>query len=166
MDQDTLKSLLHYDKASGVFRWLKSSGGRAKAGKEAGCNRPDGYVSIRVNGTRFLAHRLAWLYEFGRMPDGILDHINGNRSDNRIDNLREATYSLNHQNRGIMSINTSGFIGVSKRAYSRWRASITVDGKFISLGSFATKEEASAAYLAAKQKHHQTMSYAQMAADL
>ena len=159
MDQGTLKSLLHYDRASGVFRWLNSSGGRARRGSEAGCKRPDGYIKIRVNGRQFLAHRLAWLYEFGRMPDEIMDHINGDRSDNRIENLREASYSLNQQNKKIMSINTSGFVGVSRRSGSRWRAYITIDSKFISLGSFPTAEEASAAYLAAKRDHHKTASY-------
>ena len=159
MDQVTLKQFLEYDRVSGNFRWLKSNSSRAKLGSIAGSRRPDGYIKIRVNGNQFLAHRLAWLYEHGAFPTGMLDHINGDRSDNRIENLREASNSLNQQNRKMSARNTTGSVGVTRRKYGRWRASITIGRKFISLGSFATKEEAEEAYLNAKERYHETMSY-------
>jgi hypothetical protein len=159
MDQARLKDLLEFDRATGGFRWRVTNSNRAKAGSSAGCIRSDGYVTIRLDGVKHLAHRLAWLYECGFIPTGMLDHINGDRSDNRIENLREASNSLNQQNRKMSSRNTTGVVGVTKRKYGRWRASITVGKKFISLGSFATKEEAEAAYLNAKKKYHETMSY-------
>lgn len=159
MDQDRLKFLLRYDTASGKFYWRNPNSFRVKPGAQAGCLRKDGYVKIRLDGVNYLAHRLVWLHENGSFPDDMLDHINGDRSDNRIENLREANNSLNQQNRKLSARNTTGSVGVTLRKYNRWRASIVIRKKFISLGSFSSKEEAEAAYLSAKESYHETMSY-------
>ena len=101
------------------------------------------------------AHRLAWFFVYGEWPQKQIDHINGNKSDNRISNLRLATASQNLSNKGITKSNTSGYKGVSfNRTKKKWMASIKVNKKSINLGYFLTPEEASEAYKAAAIKHH------------
>ena len=90
LTQARLKKLLSYNTDTGEFRWRVTRRGAARAGSVAGCVRHDGYVRIAIDGKRYLAHRLAWLYVHGELvPE--LDHANGVRSDNRLDNLRPAT---------------------------------------------------------------------------
>jgi hypothetical protein len=102
MNQEKLKDLLFYEPQTGVFTWLKNRGGSAYKGTTAGRLHPSGHRVIRVSITSYYAHRLAWLYVYGEMPSDILvDHINGKRDDNRIDNLRLATVKQNAENRGI-----------------------------------------------------------------
>ena len=102
---------LNYDPDTGVFVW-KAAFGKAKIGAVAGTPSAKGYLVIGVQGRRFLAHRLAWMFVFGAMPNGQLDHIDGNPANNRIANLREATNSQNHGNRGPSRASTSGVKGV------------------------------------------------------
>jgi hypothetical protein len=107
-----------------------------------------------VNQELILAHRLAWMLYYGREAPGMIDHRNGDRQDNRIENLRIATHSQNGANARRHSRNTSGLKGASwmpKRG--KWQASITVRNKQIGLGYFDTKEEAHAAYLIAAREH-------------
>ena len=139
-----LRSELNYDPETGKFTWKK----------EAGTITGHGYRYIRVNQKMMLAHRMAWLMFYGTEPDGLVDHINGNRLDNRIVNLRIATYSQNAANAKRHSRNTSGLKGASYMPKKRkWQASITVQNKQTHLGTFATKDEAHAAYLEAARKH-------------
>lgn len=154
---------LSYNEDTGEFTWKWRSGNRSKlqswnsrfAGKIAGTINPDGYISITVNYTTNQGHRVAWLMTYGHWPEGIIDHINGIRTDNRICNLREATHSQNMQNRKIQINNTSGFRGVSwDGKYKNWRARIKVGGKSISIGAYQSPELASQAYEAAKLKYH------------
>jgi hypothetical protein len=150
---DRLKALLSYDAETGRFvRRVR----RTNALKSAGSARSDGYVSIYVDGRAYKAHRLAWFYAYGAWPAQQLDHINGQRSDNRLANLREATHSLNLQNRIKPYANnrSSGLLGVYWHRSQRWQARIQVNGKARSLGFHATKEAAHRAYLAAKAKLH------------
>lgn len=154
LTQDELKSRFHYDPATGLFTRLAAYGVRRKTGAIAGSKRPDGYVHIYVGKKVLMAHRLAWLYVHGRWPEEFLDHINGDKSDNRIDNLREATRHENMQNLAISARNTSGQMGVSKSRNGMWRAAITAGGKRLNLGSFRSVEQASSAYKAAKAKKH------------
>ena len=141
-----LRDELEYDVNTGIFTW-KVSTGSASPGKEAGCINGRGYIIINVRTVLHLAHRLAWMYISGEWPDKYVDHINGNRSDNRFINLRLADFNQNCMNKKRTKKNKSGVKGVSPcKQTGRWRASIQVNGIEKMLGRFETIEEAAAAY--------------------
>ena len=153
---DRLRSLLEYDCILGIFTWRLNVGrhGRIKIGTTAATNTSDGYIKIKVDGRSYLAHRLAWLHITGAWPIDNIDHIDGNKKNNAISNLRDVSKSINAQNqRGPMSNNTHGFMGVSPNK-NRWSARIKLDGKHYHLGNFSTPEDAHTAYLDAKRKLH------------
>lgn len=133
---------LHYDPSTGYFVWRA---GRLRAGRRAGCLSKNGYRKIFVDGEQFLEHRLAWFYVHGEWPPVHIDHINLERADNRIANLRAVTPSENMLNRRQQTAK-SGFRGV--RFHSRdklWQAYFAMHGKFKSVGYFKTPEAASVA---------------------
>src|SRR5262245_25342238 len=141
--------LLSYDPKSGVLRW-RIGQGVARAGNIAGTVKSDGYRAIRINRRSYNAHRLAWLIAKGEWPAGDVDHRNGQRKDNRIENLRLATGSQNLANQGLRRTNTSRCKGVSwHRANKRWWASMNLGGRKRSLGFFRDLESACRAYCAA-----------------
>ena len=143
---------LIYDRAVGKFYWTC---GRRK-GFEAGGFNAYGYRVIVIDAVAFQVHRLVWFYEHGAMPKNQIDHINGNRSDNRIENLREATPAQNMQNRRTARKGSpSKLIGVVKPARGRCFATISFNGKRVYLGKFDTPEEAHEAYLKAKRELHE-----------
>jgi hypothetical protein len=155
MTQDEVKQILNNDSATGEFTWLVPRGTKIKIGDRAGNLRPDGYRRIYVDGKGHLEHRLVWLYYYGYLPTKPLDHINGIRNDNRIDNLREACHAENGQNMGKNKNNTSGFTGVTfHKPTGKWMAHIAKNGKKYHLGLFYTPEEAHDAYLKAKANLH------------
>lgn len=108
---------LKYEPESGFLYWAKSIGARAKVGNLAGSKNGEGYVQIKVQGRVYLAHRIAWLLTYGNWPIDEIDHINGDRSDNRIKNLRAVSRSMNQRNAQRRMDNTSGIIGVRKVTY-------------------------------------------------
>lgn len=116
-----------------------------------GTRDKDGYLKIRHNGKMFMAHRLAWMFHYGEMPNQFIDHINGEKSDNRISNLRLASAKLNAQNiRKPMIDNKVGMLGVTyEKSRSKYRADIYVNGKANFLGRFITANEAHEVYLKA-----------------
>ena len=133
-----LKNKLSYDKDTGVFIRKTGKG----AGRAAGYLSPQkGYVYIRVGAGKKMAHRLAWLYHYGVEPSGDIDHINGIKHDNRIENLRDVSKSENQRNRRLNKNSSSGEIGVYKN-YNKWCAQITINGTTVSLGCYRTKHEA------------------------
>ncbi len=152
MDIDLLKSVLKYNKDSGVFTWVKT-------GINAGYN--DRYQKIGFNGKNYSAHRLAWFYETGVWPAGQVDHVNQNKLDNRFSNLRLATASDNRCNVGLKSNNKSGVKGVSwERGCNKWRAQICLNRQMKYLGLFLSIEEAKKAYAdAAVSLHGEFASY-------
>lgn len=151
--QERLKQLVAYDSVTGRFTRLVSRKGNEQAGSKA----PDGYVYVYLDGRRYLAHRLAWLYIHGSFPNGQTDHINRVRDDNRIENLRDATVSENQQNvvRAKRGRKSGSLLGASFCKWSgRWQAHIQINKKQKNLGRFATEQAAHAAYLAAKRELH------------
>lgn len=147
-----LRSILNYDPETGIFTWKVRTSTRVKVGDITGCPGGHGYLLIRVCSRLHKAHRLAWLYVYGSWPTDQIDHINRNRSDNRISNLREVTNKQNNQNRSKPSNNTSGHPGVSwYKRDSKWQAQITHNQKDIFLGYFTTLEEAISARKAAEK---------------
>jgi len=128
MNAEDVKELLDYDRETGNFYWKpRPTINQRYVGKRAGTNK-DGYVNIQINGKFVRAHRLVWLIEHGEWPDGDTDHINRNRADNRIENLRDATRSQNMRNARLPSTNKSGIAGVcwAKWAYM-WEVYIRID---------------------------------------
>jgi hypothetical protein len=155
LTQARLKELLHYDPLTGVFTRLVATSNRIKVGDVAGSFDAYGYRRIMVEGKSYKAHRLAWLYVRGIWPANMLDHRNGIRTDNRIDNLREATSAQNGANTGKRSDNTSGFKGVCwNKHVGKWLAQIQIRSRMRYLGYFTTPEEASEAYQAAAKEYH------------
>lgn len=153
-----LKDLLSYDPETGIFRWVKRTSNRVNIGDIAGEIDDHGHRGIRIDSYRYRAHRLAWLWVYGRLPadDLQIDHINGERDDNRIVNLREVTGSINQQNRrGASKNSTTGVLGVhpTKNGY---RVRLKVNGKELVCGYFRKDqfEEAKAFALEMKRKHH------------
>lgn len=154
---ERLFQVFSYDPATGkVFnRIYRGGSGVAKEGSEAGCvHTASGYRVIRLDRKMYKAHKIAFAMHHRRWPEGIVDHINGVRDDNRPENLREATKQQNCANSRVSKNNRSGIKGVmwaEKR--KKWEAHIGVDRKSIYLGGFDTPEEAAAAYHAAAIKH-------------
>lgn len=140
---DVLRQLLDYDKDTGHFTWRAPLANRIRPGDKAGQRDGHGYRQITVCNTAYLAHRLAWLYMAGAWPPDQIDHINGDRSDNRIANLRLATSSENGCNVRVRTNNKSGVTGVHwYPRYEKWVAVIKSGGKAKNLGYFADKEDA------------------------
>ncbi|WP_299996878.1 HNH endonuclease [uncultured Cedecea sp.] len=154
MNESLLLSLLTYHSETGLFTWNVSRG-KARKGKVAGYEMANGYIGIFCNKKLFKAHRLAWFFSYGEMPANVIDHINRNKKDNRIENLRLATTAENLQNRGIQKRNKSGIKGVSKRiGRNSWDVSIGVNGKSVFLGSFKDIELADLVAREAREKYH------------
>ena len=153
-----LKELFSYDPETGLFTRRVYVSPNAQVGYVvAGCITKNGYRTIRVDGKAYYAHRLAWLYAYGKFPKiGMdLDHINCNKSDNRLINLRMATRVENSRNRDKPAHNTSGHRGVSYyKSRNRWVASITINGKHKNLGYFGTKEAAIVARIEGEMAHY------------
>lgn len=120
-----------------LVRKLRTSN-RIKVGSTAGTKRPDGYLQVRHCGKLYLVHRIIWEMHHGEIADGDeIDHINHNKLDNRIENLRLVTRNENQMNRPMQYNNTSGVNGVDWNARNgKWRARIRVFGKEIHLGYF------------------------------
>ena len=156
-DQDFIEFLdinVAYDQQTGMFSWKQKRQG-AVNGKFGNLEKT-GYVRAKVLNKKYLAHRLAWFVVNKQWPDGQIDHINGNRSDNRISNLRVVNQSGNAQNRrASQKNNQSGYFGVHASG-KKWRAQIRIDKKLKHLGLFDTPELASMAYIEAKRSVHVT----------
>lgn len=152
---ERLRELFDYDESSGLLYWRAKTNRRTVVGSVAGCADGRGYVKVGVDGCKLQAHRVVWAYCTGAWPEREIDHIDGDRSNNRIANLRDVSASVNRQNqRSPQKRNKVGLLGVSRKR-NRFRSAIEIDGAHVALGSYATKEQAHAAYLEAKRKLHQ-----------
>lgn len=153
LTQSVLHKLLHYNPDTGIFTW-KVSNGRSTVGKVAGSSC-HGYVSIGINTKIYLGHRLAVLYMTGGWPAYDVDHINGNRADNRWVNLRQVTRHQNCLNRKRASHNKSGVKGVSWDTYhQKWRVSVTPIDGHVKLMRFGSLLDAVAAAMALRKTKH------------
>ena len=154
LTQDELKSVLSYNQDTGVFTYLKTRGPK-KSGSIAGSIDPEGYVRIKIFGKSHRAHRLAYLYVHGSLPENEVDHKNGLRADNRWPNIRKATKSENRQNLIAKSKNASGYLGVFPDTKSKkWIAVIVSSGDRKYLGSFDSPKKAHSVYVKAKSELH------------
>jgi hypothetical protein len=152
-----IAAVLSYNAETGVFTWVANRGGGARTGDVAGTVKRGGYVQINVLARLCYAHRLAWLFATGSWPSGCIDHIDGNPSNNRIDNLRDVSAKENQQNqrRAHASNKSSGMLGVSMcKQTGRWSAKISVANKTKNLGRFDTADAAHQAYISAKRALH------------
>lgn len=150
-----ISEILSYDADTGLFVLLKSGRGRGKVGSIVGSRNAAGYLAFNVCGVKLYAHRVAWLLAHGAWPLNMIDHLNGDKADNRIANLRDVPRALNVQNvvkprRG----NKAGLLGVAPTR-SKWRAEIRRGEESKHLGVFDTPEEAHLAYCTAKKQLHQ-----------
>jgi HNH endonuclease len=145
---DRLRELVRYE--DGCLYWLPGSQGRTSGplGSRAGHKHR---LQVHVDGVARYVHRLIWLYHHGEWPAGQIDHINGDKHDNRIENLRVVSQSENSQN-----VSHRGVTFESRRSSANrpWRARIMLDGKSISLGYYATEADARAEYMRAKAVYH------------
>ena len=149
-----LKTILHYSPKTGIFTWKVSLGRRNNADSTAGY-KADARIKIGIGRKTYMAHRLAYLYMTSKWPKYEVDHRNRNQSDNRWKNLRHATPSQNHRNRGKQQNNTVGYKGVcfDKRSM-RYIAGVKLNGYRHNLGAFKTAEEAYVAYKKAAKRLH------------
>ncbi|MBX9902143.1 MAG: HNH endonuclease [Burkholderiaceae bacterium] len=140
--QSELKEIVFYDQSTGHFVWRKRF--RKSTGDDvAGSLFKNGYVYIQISNKSYRAHRLAWLYVYGNFPALYLDHINGDRSDNRIGNLREVSCSENMKNQRIGVKNTSGYLNISwQKSRLKWSVGLKVNGKSINVGRFDSLDDA------------------------
>lgn len=155
--QARIQETLRYDPKTGQLFWRKSPGARGpvRAGDIAGCLRPDGYISIKLDGRFYQAHRLAYFLATGTDPGEMtVDHWNGIKSDNSFVNLRLATPSQQKQNQAKpRSDSSSDHRGVYESPSGSWRAELTFEGKYVFRKTFKTKEGAIAARRAAELKY-------------
>ena len=149
-----LKQLLYYDAANGHFVRRVAVNGNSIVGSVAGHINEHGYRIIGIGWRNYRASRLAWFYAYGTWPVNHMDHMNGNRADDRIENLRDVSRAENMENiRVAYKRNKTGYLGVSKHR-SKFRAHIKARGMMIRIGLYDTAEEAHAAYLRVKRKLH------------
>jgi hypothetical protein len=147
MDINDFRECVSYNPKTGILLWKKSLSNRSKVGSRFGANIDGkGYYRAVFKGKQYRTHRLAWFHYYGEMPDGLIDHINGDRLDNRIENLRIADETLNARNCLRSKNNTSGHTGVTRhKAAKKWVAQITVSYKNVYLGLFDSLDDAVAA---------------------
>jgi len=146
--------VLRHEPETGFLFWTDEAYPPSR-GKQAGTKTKQGYFLVETKRKRFYAHRIVWLLAYGKFPDGDIDHINGDPADNRLDNLRDVSCTVNMQNqRRAQSHSSTGFLGVSRNG-SGWQAQIRICGKKRHLGTFSTPQQAHEAYVLAKRQHHE-----------
>lgn len=151
---ERLRDVLDYDANTGLFTWKKTVS-NVRVGSVAGCmNNGNGYISIGIDKKIYYAHRLAWLYIYGYLPEHGIDHIDRNKKNNKINNLREANQSCNMRNTGNQKNNTSGVKGVNlSSSKNKWRSRVKINKKEICIGIFENFNDAVKARWEAEKKY-------------
>lgn len=156
---ERLRELLHYNPDTGIFTWRVGRRGKARKGSVAGCPTGYGYLTIRVDWVMYQAHRLAWIYMTGSMPQWTIDHKDGDRVNNRFANLRDVPSRVNNENvRAPYKTKSERqhMLGVQPVALSgKWVSRIRVNGREHYLGAFRYEWAAHLAYLFAKRRLHE-----------
>lgn len=154
LTQEKVKELFEYK--DGILYWKIRPSNSAKSGSIAGyVNKPSGYIKTTIKGCLLLNHRIIFLYHNGYLPDRI-DHIDGDITNNRIENLREVTHSQNLQNTKTPSNNKSGVKGVSwSKHASKWYAQVRLKGKVVWCKYFSELDDAAEAVRQARVKYHE-----------
>jgi hypothetical protein len=154
-DRSLLEKLFDYNAETGQLRWKTTKAARVKPGDLAGRKTNRGYIHVRVNYKTYPAHRIAWLLITGEDPYGsLIDHIDGNPSNNAFCNLRKATPAQNTHNSKTKK-NLSGLKGAAWcKNTGKWRSRITCNGRVFELGRFDDPLEAHAAYCKAAAELH------------
>tara|TARA_R110002020_G_scaffold247219_1_gene461147 strand:+ start:426 stop:920 length:495 start_codon:yes stop_codon:yes gene_type:complete len=143
LDRDLAESLLDYNADDGTFIWTNYNKNNTKKGMNAGYINKRGYLKIQIFGKIYFAHRLAWLIYYGNFPEYGIDHIDGNKLNNSIKNLRDVGQLDNSKNTKLNKNNKSGFNGVTWAKHrGKWRSRIMFEGKDMTLGFFDDLEEA------------------------
>lgn len=152
---ERVRELLDYDVETGVFRRKVATSPSHKVGEVVGSRHRTGYLYAMLDRTSYAVHRLAWFYVHGEWPKGHIDHLNGDKSDNRLCNLRDVDRQTNMQNerRARVTNKSSGLLGVSAEG-GKFRALIRVNGVLRHLGTFGDAQAAHEAYIAAKRRMH------------
>lgn len=149
-DAEHLRSLLTYSPYSGLMFWKCGP----RKGHHAGSRAHHAYLQVYIDGVNYYVHRLAWLYVTGEWPDGVIDHIDGNTTNNSFANLRPATHAENMRNQPLRKKNKWGRTGVRFHPdLGKWHARLMINYREINLGYFLTKEEAVAARESAEIKY-------------
>lgn len=155
ISQEELHKILEYEPLTGHFRWKVAKGYKIKVGSIAGSPTGRGYIRIVIDNKKYMSHRLAWLYTFGEWPPKFIDHVNGDKSDNSLTNLRVATRSENGYNTTTPKNNTSGIKGVHWHVgEEKWRGRMNVDGIEVQVGKWDNLEEAALAMEKARKDLH------------
>ncbi len=143
---------LSHEQLLASVKYCPDTGVFTRKNKVLGTNNGAGYSKFSVEGKLYFAHRLAWFYVYGEWPDGLIDHINRNKSDNRIENLRVVGHSKNGHNANLSKRNKTGYSGVTQIQSGKYRACFVKDRKRIHIGYYDTPEQAHCAYLEVKRK--------------
>lgn len=150
-----LREVLQYNPESGHFTRLIRIGSGGAAGSTAGSRNRSGYLIIPIDGVSYYAHRLAWFYMHNEWPAGDVDHMDGNRTNNRAANLRSVNRRMNLENQRVAkSHSATGILGVFM-VNGSWVSQIRVKGRTKYLGAFKSPDEAQAVYIAAKRQLHE-----------
>ena len=164
-----VRELLSYQPKTGVLRWRHRNRqwfrsdqecrrwNSRYAGTDAGSIKGTGHMMVKILSKSYLLHRIVWLYVYGQLPGTQIDHINGRKTDNRIENLRLADHTINAQNKKSPNKNNkTGLLGVSlDGASGKYVAQIQTGSKKQHLGYFSEPKQAHAAYIHAKKRKHQ-----------
>lgn len=158
LTQERLKELFDYNFLTGVLLWRVKPHIKANSifpGKKAGCSTGYKYWAVVIDKKKYSYHRVVWLYVTGEWPQKDIDHIDGDRSNNKWGNLRLASRSENMMNlKSHHKDSQTGYLGIEKKR-DKYMARICVNGKRIGLGTYIDPKEAHNAYLEAKRKYHQ-----------